>query len=212
MPASRLIERLNQGRWTDLVLVLLCIFAGGPFFGVIVFGLMLAGYASFQGIGLTSQQNWSKLIALSLVIAIGIQLISKGLINPAMDLVFGPTTTTLYDAASESLAGYLFWIAFGVVFTAFFEEFTYRGFILNYLDRALARYRYHVAASLLLTSIVFGLGHYFSQGVRGILPATLLGLLFGLTYLRFGRNLWMAVFTHGWFNFISFTLDYVGES
>ena len=212
MPAGRLIERLNQGRWTDLALVLLCIFAGGPFFGVIVFALMLAGYSSFQSIGLSGDQRWARVVGVSLLLAIGIQLISKLALNPAMDLLFGPSTNTLYDAASESLSGYLFWIAFGVVFTAFFEEFTYRGIVFNYLEKALARYRYNVAASLVLTSIAFGLGHYFSQGMRGILPATVLGLLFGLTYLKFGRNLWVAILTHGWFNFISFTLDYtVGE-
>ena len=60
---------------------------GGPFFGVIVYGLMLAGYSSFQSIGLSRHQRWGKLIAQSLVIAIGIQLISKLVVNPAMDLL-----------------------------------------------------------------------------------------------------------------------------
>jgi membrane protease YdiL (CAAX protease family) len=209
MPANRFIEFLNRGRYTEVILVLLCVFAGGPFFGVIVYILMLAGYSSFASIGLQGGQRWFTIVGLSLVIAIGIQFISKLVVNPLLVLILGPSTNTFYEAAGESLWGYLSWIGIGVLFSGFFEEFAYRGIVLNYLIRVLGTFRYGAATSLLVTSIAFGLGHYFSQGARGILPATILGLLFGATYLLFNRNLWIAIFTHGWFNFISFTLDYV---
>lgn len=206
---NRLIDYLNRARYTELILVLLCVLAGGPVFGIVVFGLMLAGYSSFHSVGLHGRQRWLTITGWSLVVAVGIQLVSKLAVNPLMGLVFGPSDNSFYDAASESIWGYLAWLGIGVVFSGFFEEFVYRGVVLNYLIKALEKYRYHIAISLILTSIAFGLGHYFSQGVRGVIPATILGILFGLAYLGSARNLWFAILTHGWFNFISFTLDYV---
>jgi membrane protease YdiL (CAAX protease family) len=169
---------------------------------------MLAGFSSFRSIGLHSQQRWLKIVGWSLIAAFGIQLVSKLAVNPLMDLVFGPSDDSFYVAASESIWGYLAWLVICVLFSGFFEEFVYRGFELNYLIRELEEFQYHVAIRLILTSIAFGLGHYFSQGATGIIPATILGFFFGLAYLIANRNLWFAILTHGWFNFISFTLDY----
>ncbi|HED03514.1 MAG TPA: CPBP family intramembrane metalloprotease [Candidatus Fraserbacteria bacterium] len=52
--------------------------------------------------------------------------------------------------------------------------------------------------ALLLTSILFGLGHSYEGGIMAILNASLLGAALGLTVLQ-TRSLWLAVgFHYGW--------------
>jgi len=72
-----------------------------------------------------------------------------------------------------------------------FEEFLYRGFILGYLLRNAAPW-----LALTVSTLLFSAGHE-SQLLSG-----LLGLAFGLLYLRYG-NLWLCVLVHGAHNLFS---------
>ena len=69
------------------------------------------------------------------------------------------------------------------------EEILYRGFVLWVLEQALGLW-----PAVGVSSILFGLGHIY-QGVRGIVPTTVFGLVAALLYLGAGA-LWPAVLLH----------------
>ena len=81
------------------------------------------------------------------------------------------------------------------------EEIAYRGFLLWYVA-ALAG----VPAAVLITSAVFGLAHGY-QGKRGMLFATIAGLILAGAYLLTG-SLLLLVWMHATYNVASFTLGY----
>ena len=65
-------------------------------------------------------------------------------------------------------------------------------------------------ASLLLTSVVFGLTHYH-QGLTGIVEEGSDGLILGLIYLACGRNLAVPIVTHGVCDTIDIALFFLGK-
>ena len=89
-----------------------------------------------------------------------------------------------------------------MLFIAVMEEILMRGILMRLLERA-----WGSGAGLLLSSLVFGLGHLPTDaaGAMALLVAVVAGLFFGAAYLA-TRRLWLAIALHaGW----NFTLGHV---
>lgn len=69
------------------------------------------------------------------------------------------------------------------------EELLYRGFLIGYLEP-----RAGLLAAVLLSSLIFGLGHVY-QGRRGVLNTALVGLAFAGLY-ALTRSLWWLMLAH----------------
>lgn len=109
------------------------------------------------------------------------------------------------QAAGADMSGYtylqgnpgLFILALvGVwIVSSFGEEVVYRGFLMSRVaemdDESARGWRFAVIVS----AIVFGLAH-FAWGAVGMVQTTLMGLVFGLSWLALRRNLWVLVLTH----------------
>src|SRR6266576_2244858 len=93
---------------------------------------------------------------------------------------------------------------------AFGEEFVYRGYLLTQIARVLGDTPRAWLAALVVTSIVFGVGHQY-QGLSGMITAGLGGFVFGLLYLVTGRNLWVSVIAHGTMDTVGFLLLFLGK-
>ncbi len=92
---------------------------------------------------------------------------------------------------------------------AFGEEMMYRAFLINQLGTLLQSNRLRWTLSLIFSSILFGLIHFY-QGPLGIVLTGLTGLLFGLIYLKSSRNLWAVIIAHGLMNTFTFVLLFLG--
>lgn len=88
-----------------------------------------------------------------------------------------------------------------ILYIGFSEEVFYRGYIMTRQCKWLGKY-----PGLLVTSLLFGLGHIISRiadhGIGYFLPATYTGLqtffgglIFGLIYIR-AKNIWPSVILH----------------
>jgi membrane protease YdiL (CAAX protease family) len=99
------------------------------------------------------------------------------------------------------------------VFGAFGEEMLFRGFLINAFYKILpANYfndRVRWGLSLLVTSILVGFGHSY-QGITGIILTGVIGLYFGLIYLKFNHNLWPSILTHGLYDTVAFIMVFSG--
>ena len=91
----------------------------------------------------------------------------------------------------------------------FGEEIIWRGFVMTRVAGLLGKGRRAWVASLLITSIAFGLLHFY-QGASGVVMTGTTGLLLGTLFLLSGRNLWLPIITHGMLNTISFLSIYFG--
>jgi membrane protease YdiL (CAAX protease family) len=88
-----------------------------------------------------------------------------------------------------------------ILYIGLAEEVFYRGYLMTRMCQWLGKY-----SGLMITSLLFGLGHIISrvadQGIGYILPATYIGLqaffgglFFGFIYLR-AKNIWATALLH----------------
>ena len=89
------------------------------------------------------------------------------------------------------------------------EEMLFRAFLTNGLASLFPGARGRWAFALIGSSVVFGLAH-FSWGFTGIVETTIMGLFFGIVYLRSGRNLWITIIAHSLANTLGFILVFAG--
>ena len=66
------------------------------------------------------------------------------------------------------------------------------------------------AFAVLLPALLFGLGHFYYQGLRGLVMTTAIGIAFGAAFLLLKRNLWPLVLVHGVIDTINFIALYRG--
>ncbi|WP_386068034.1 CPBP family intramembrane glutamic endopeptidase [Tahibacter sp. UC22_41] len=91
---------------------------------------------------------------------------------------------------------------------AFGEELLFRGFLLGRLRALLGGGPGFGIVAAFVQALLFGLAHAY-QGPTGILVTGLIGLVFGLLYLRL-RVLWPLVIAHGLIDTVGLLALYAG--
>ena len=82
------------------------------------------------------------------------------------------------------------------------EEILDRGFLINWIEKALASTWFATIIAVLLQALIFGFRHSYDISERSITVA-LIGLAMGIGYVAFGRNLWPLIFAHCLLNTMS---------
>jgi uncharacterized protein len=93
---------------------------------------------------------------------------------------------------------------------AFGEEMVYRGYLMNRVADLMKQTRWAWVVSLIVVHVGFGMAHAY-QGITGIIDEGLAGFLFGVVYLRNGRNLAVPIIAHGIGDTIDFLLIFAGK-
>lgn len=191
----------NLMAWLELPLILVLVLQGL----IIVAGLQLLLAWRGQGwrqIGLKpprAKDFGLALVALLLVFAL----------NIAVNLLASRFVPGMAETHQERLAGFgallagdLPLVAVGVamLFTGFYEEALARGFLLTRCKALLAGNW----GPVLLSSILFGLGHFY-QGWFGVVQTALVGIVFARLALRWG-TLWPVIIAHGALNTLSLAM------
>ena len=186
-------------------------FSATPF--LVVFGvvaLRLRGEGA-RAVGLALRPDWRRTLLLGIGAGTGYQAFSLYVAEPALARLTGRLPDVSVFA---SLAGNVHFLlgslALAWTLAAFGEEFVYRGYLLGRIARVLGDTPRAWRGALIVTSILFGLGHGY-QGASGMIAAGLGGFVFGLLYLATGRNLWVAVVAHGTMDTVGFLLLFLGK-
>ena len=123
--------------------------------------------------------------------------------NSPQDLSSYQETMTLW--------GLLGWIVISWTTAGFGEEVIWRGFYIKQIARLFGEQNSSSwVIGLILSSVGFGLAH-FHQGLGGMLGTGFTGLVYGIFYLRSGRNLWVTYIAHGLTLTTSFILLYLTQ-
>ena len=110
--------------------------------------------------------------------------------------------------ADGSLPHYLLWLAISILAAGLGEELFFRGYMINRLRDGLGSGVVMTALTVLLPAIYFGYGHFYYQGLRGLITTGLIGLSLGLLFLIYKRNLWPLVIAHAGVDCLVFTALY----
>jgi len=222
---------VTPGRFRDLLraqrfllpelLVAAAILAAG-FAGILPFSatpvLVVVGVVSLwlrgqgpRAVGLAFRSDWVRTVSVGIGAGIVYQGFSLYIAEPAIARLTGKLPdVSLFAPLAGNIHFLLISLTVAWTLAAFGEELVYRGYLLTRMARVLGDTPRAWFGALVVTSILFGVGHQY-QGPSGMITAGLGGFTFGLLYLVTGRNLWVAVVAHGTMDRVGFLLLFLGK-
>jgi membrane protease YdiL (CAAX protease family) len=167
--------------------------------------------STWSDFGLARPKSWGGTILMGIGVTLGI-VVSFVLLASLIQLVF-PTPqvdNSRFDILRGNLPNLILNVVAAWFTAAFLEELLWRGYLMNRLvDLQGKTTKLAWAISLVVSAVIFGLGHTY-QGLGGVIKITAAGLLFGAAFLIVRRNLWPVIIAHALLDTISFMQDYFG--
>lgn len=162
---------------------------------------------SWKDMGLNRPSSWMKTMLIGFALAVLIIVVTMGVSMLAKSMITNGDSADLsrFDALKNNP-----WVTVRTIiiiwFTAAFaEELIWRGYVMKRIAILMNSTNIGWIISLIISSIVFGMIHSY-QGPLGMIQTGFVGFLFGIVYIKNGRNnLWLNIFIHGFIDTISLT-------
>ena len=157
----------------------------------------------WREIGYARPRSWLVTLAVGVALGIALKFLMKAVVMPLLG-------ADPINQAYHFLAGNRAMLPAAVcamIVAGFAEETVFRGYLFERLGKLLGTGRSARTSIVLLTSVVFGLGHYSGQGLGGAQQATLVGLVYGTTFAITGR-VWLPMVVHAAFNLTALGVIY----
>jgi membrane protease YdiL (CAAX protease family) len=178
------------------------LFPGGA--GLLVLIWARLSRTPWRDIGYVRPRSWIGTLALGIVLGFMLELTLKAIVMRMLGApAINPAYRNLVGNAS-AVPGFLFTIIVGA---GFGEETVFRGFLFERLGKLLGHGRPAKFAIILVTSLLFGLAHYGTQGWAGVEQSAVTGAVFGTCYALAGR-IWLPIVIHATFDLTAYALIY----
>ncbi len=167
---------------------------------------------SWRYFGLTPQKSWLRTVLMALGVALAVLAAVKTIINPILNGFpnLGTQDLSRFDYLNGDLPNLIIMLVNIWITAAFLEEFLFRGYLMNRLMDLIGKQTKLVwAFALISQAIIFGLLHAYQSPI-GMFKVGVIGLVFGLSYLAIGRNLWPLVIAHGLIDSLDMVNHYFG--
>jgi hypothetical protein len=168
----------------------------------VAWGLILLRGETLADVGLKRPASWMRTfmigIGLAAIVFIAMYLSEKA--GFRRDL-------SKFKDVQGNLELALFGVFYAFIGAGFYEEFMFRGFLMQGLAMLFGASRGAWIAACIVQGILFGAAHAY-QNPLGIAITGTLGVLMGLIVLASGRNLWPVIIGHGLFDASRFVLFY----
>ncbi len=159
----------------------------------------------------TRYRTWATTLLLGIAYGVGLELFDLFGKQPLLTHLMGkPPDLSNFPAVRGNLKFALVMIAVIWILAAFGEELVYRGYLMNRVADLGRGTRTAWIVSLFLISALFGFSHY-QQGFTGIIEEGSDGLILGLMYLAYRRNLAIPIVAHGICDTIDIALLFLGK-
>src|SRR5205814_671033 len=138
----------------------------------------------WREIGFVRPKSWIATAAIGIVLGGAFKLLMKAIVMP---LLGAPPINPAYHYLAgnqAALPGMLFTVIVGA---GFGEETVFRGFLFERLGKLFGPGSRGRVLVVLVSSVLFGLAHYMSQGWTGVEQATVTGLAFGTIRAATGK-------------------------
>jgi hypothetical protein len=165
-------------------------------------GLVLLRGERLAEIGLKRPESWTR----TLMIAVGLATIVFVAMYLSEKADFRRDLSKFKNVQANPELAFVA-VLYALIGAGFYEEFTFRGFLMQGLAMLFGGSRGAWIGACLLQGALFGLAHAY-QNPLGIVITGTLGILMGLLVLVLGRNLWAAIIGHGLFDASRFVLFY----
>ena len=165
-------------------------------------GLVLLRGERLADVGLKRPENWMR----TFIIGIGLAAIVFVAMYVSERAGFRRDLSKFKDVQGNAELAF-FGVLYAFIGAGFYEEFTFRGFLMQGLAMFFGGSRSAWIIACIVQGALFGLGHAY-QNPLGIAITGTLGILMGLLVLASGRNLWLVIIGHGLFDASRFVLFY----
>jgi membrane protease YdiL (CAAX protease family) len=165
-------------------------------------GLILLRGERLADIGLKRTESWTR----TLIIGVGLAAIVFVAIYLSEKAGFRRDLSKFKDMQGN-LEVTVYGVLYAFIGAGFYEEFTFRGFLMQGLAMLFGGNRSAWIGACIVQGALFGAAHAY-QNPLGIAITGTLGILMGLLVLASGRNLWPVIIGHGLFDASRFVLFY----
>jgi len=156
---------------------------------------------SWKDLGLKKPDNLGKTLGISAIIFVSVML-SIIIFEIIKDhLPFSLASDTSSESAVSKFGdlkgnwAHFFLIIPFIWIESMLEELLDRGFLMNWLERLFSKTSFATVIAVLLQAAIFGFRHSNDLSERSITVA-IIGLIMGIAYVKFGRNLWPLIIAH----------------
>ena len=165
-------------------------------------GLVLLRGERLADVGLKQPESWTRtlLIGIGLAALVFIAMFASEKAGFRRDL-------SKFKDVQGNLAVTNYGDLYSFIGAGFYEEFTFRGFLMQGLAMLFGGSRGAWIGACVLQGALFGAAHAY-QNPLGIAITGTLGIFMGLLVLASGRNLWPVIIGHGLFDASRFVLFY----
>jgi membrane protease YdiL (CAAX protease family) len=194
-----------------ILAIVLILFTGNVFVGsvmvpvgaILVLVWVRLSHTPWREIGYVPPRNWMVTVVLGAAFGIALKFLMKALVMPLLGA--DPINQAYHDwAGNRALLPLAIWVC---LVAGWGEETVFRGYLFERFGRLLPPGVAAKIAVVLITSLWFGLGHYFNQGLAGTEQATITGLVFGFIFAFSGR-LFMLMCAHAAYDLASLAMIY----
>lgn len=211
-------KRFGQGILNIFIIVFLVLFPHFvplPFysyavvcFAVIIFYLR-GQKKTLRDLGLKRNGLTAHIFRVGVVSAFLWIAFNKWVYHPLITHFFVVEPYTEYDFIRNNFTNFFITIIAAWVIGGFYEEVVFRGFIHATMQEWFRKYKFSFWLAGLLTSMLFGVYHW-QQGIFGVVPSFLGGLLWTFLLRRYKGNLWYPVISHAIYDTVALTMIYFG--
>jgi len=156
---------------------------------------------TWKDLGLRKPKNFKKtlFVTIGILIAIVLSIIAFEIIKDYLPFTLEQKN---YSENSISKFGNLKgnWLLFftimpGVLIESMLEELLDRGFLINWFEKLFSKTTIATIIAVILQALIFGFRHSYYLSDRSI-RVGIIGLIMGIAYVKFDRNLWPLIIAH----------------
>jgi hypothetical protein len=156
---------------------------------------------TWKDLGLRKPESYKKslFVTIGILIAIVLSIMAFEMLKDYLPFSLEQKN---YSENSASKFGNLKgnWLLFftimpAVLLESMLEELLDRGFLINWFEKLFSKTTIATILAVILQALIFGFRHSYDLSDRSI-RVGLIGLIMGIAYVKFGRNLWSLIIAH----------------
>lgn len=191
-----------------ILAILVILFAGNypfvPLSAILVLLWVWRSRTPWREIGYVRPRSWIGALAVGITFGVAFKFLMKAIVMP---LLGAPPINQAFQYLAGNRAALPAAIYAMIVVAGFGEETVFRGYLFERLGKLFGTGVWAKTLIVLLTSVVFGLGHYSLQGLAGVEQATIFGLVFGMIMAVTGLIVMLMV-AHAAFDLTALAMIY----
>ena len=160
--------------------------------------------------GFAKPDNWPKTILTSVIWLVLFQILIGWILKPWIIRLTGkPLDISEFEILRGNFNALVRGLAVVWTIAAFGEEMVFRGYFLNRINDIFRSRKTGLILAVVCSSLFFGLGHIY-QGISGLILASVAGVIYSLAFIFSGKNLWVPILVHGFYDTWAFLVLFFG--